>query len=212
MKAYGDLFRFSQKQLPESIFAHFYPLKRDVDSPDYDEPWRAIAQDSLDGYDSWTFQQERFRMKHSYSAVPKLKNYLNYTFVRLVTLEQEAPENHFFLTADQEWTCFNTGLQNSFGADLLAIFQRYKPRSTPRYPQEVRPDWVYKGCHPPIMGNIVSCSECGFRRLHGTQRTVEISFLILHMDSTKKRSTISLNELSSGRVCLMLQMKSYGII
>ena len=44
------------------------------------------------------------------------------------------------------------GLQNSFGADLLAIFQRYKPRSTPRYPQEVRPDWVYKGCHPPNHG------------------------------------------------------------
>jgi len=101
----------------------------------------------MDGYDSWTFQQPKFRAKHASSDVPKLKNYLNYTFVRLIALEQQSPGEYFFFNGDKSWSCFNTGLQNSFGSDLLATFQRYKPKPGWSTPATSRPDWVYKGCH-----------------------------------------------------------------
>lgn len=152
MKPYESLFRRYGKQKPETIFAHFYPPKRDanaVHQPDYDEPFKEIAKASLDKYDSWTFHQPKFQAKHSYSAVPKLTNYLNYTFVRLVTLELETPGDYFLSNADQSWICFNTGLQNAYGADLLATFQHYKPKDGCQAPQELRPDWVYKGCDTP---------------------------------------------------------------
>jgi hypothetical protein len=132
-----------------TIFAHFYPMRKDpTDPPDYDEPFKEIARTSVDGYDSWIFQQPKFRARHAYSPVPKLRNYLNYTFVRLVTLELESPGDFFVHNANQTWICFNTGLQNSFGADLLATFQRYKPKPGCYTPTGARPDWVYKGCHP----------------------------------------------------------------
>jgi len=95
VKDYSSLFRQHKDQAPETIFSHFYPFRRDPDSLDFDEPFKTIARTTIDGYDAWTFQQERFKKKHSYSEVPKLKNYLNYTFVRLVTLENEAPGEHF---------------------------------------------------------------------------------------------------------------------
>jgi ribosomal protein S30 len=149
LKAYESLFGLYGAQKPSTIFAHFYPMRKDPNDPkDYDEPFKEIARKSMDGYDSWIFQQPKFRAKHAYSAVPKLKNYLNYTFVRLVTLEQENAGEYFFTNADQSWICFNTGLQNSYGADLLAMFQRYKPKPESQAPAASRPDWVYKGCHP----------------------------------------------------------------
>src|ERR1700676_3768497 len=88
LKTYESLFALYGAQKPETIFSHFYP-RRDtaIGPPDYDATFKEIAKCSLDGYDSWTFQQPKFRAKHTDSAVPKLKNYLNYTFVRLVTLD-----------------------------------------------------------------------------------------------------------------------------
>lgn len=86
-------------------------------------------------------------MKKYRGAVPKLKNYLNYTFVRLCKLEGDTPGIHFVYSNDESWICFNTGLQNGLGADLLAIFQRYLP--SPNGPKKVVPDWVFKGCYPP---------------------------------------------------------------
>jgi hypothetical protein len=152
VKDYSSLFRQHKDQAPETIFAHFYPFRREPDSPDFDEPFKAIARATIDGYDAWTFQQERFKKKHSYSEVPKLKNYLNYTFVRLVTLENEAPGEHFISSDNDEWISFNTSLQNSYGADLLAVFQRYKERPELGKTPQVRPDWVYKYTCPPTDG------------------------------------------------------------
>jgi hypothetical protein len=103
LKQYESLFRLSPIQSPTVIFAHFYPPKRDPNSPqppDYDHPFREIARSTLDGFDSWTFQQQKFRNKYPSSEVPKLKNYLNYTFVRLLTLDSETPgSDHFLFTA-----------------------------------------------------------------------------------------------------------------
>ena len=148
MKAYKSLYKLYKDQPLEGVFAHFYPIKRNpIDAPDYDEPFKAIAKSTMDGYDAWNFQQPKFQVKYSHVAAPKLKNYLNYTFVRLVELEQAMPGRHFLLTAGQDWVCFNTGLQNSFGVDLLAIFQRYKAKSGAPVHHDVRPDWVFKGCY-----------------------------------------------------------------
>jgi ribosomal protein S30 len=148
MKAYDSLFKLYKDQPLDKVFAHFYPIKSSIPTPslDFDASFKSIAEKTIDGYDSWEFQQPRFKAKYSHGAVPKLKNYLNYTFVRLAELEQRTA-GYFLFDKDQEWVCFNTGLHNAFGADLLAVFQKYKPNANPN--QEVRPDWVYKGCYAP---------------------------------------------------------------
>jgi hypothetical protein len=146
MKIYESLFKQYREQPLENVFAHFYPVKLPpTDQPDYDGSFKAIAKLTVDGYDAWEFQQPRFKTKYSNSAVPKLKNYLNYTFVRLVALEQETPGRFFQLSANGQWICFNTGLQNSHAVDLFAVFQKYTPKEGQS--EQVRPDWVYKGCY-----------------------------------------------------------------
>jgi hypothetical protein len=142
MKAYHSLYKLHSGQAPETAFAHFYPV-----NGSYDEPFRLVAAQTMDGEDAWAFQQERFKTKYRGTNVPKLKNYLNYTFRRLLDLEQTAPGKHFIQSKDDMWTSFNTGLQNHHGSDLIAIFQKYKQREG----YEVRPvpDWVFKGCYTP---------------------------------------------------------------
>lgn len=164
MKTYHSLFKLYKDQPLDTAFAHFYPSKRDQQNPDYDEPFKAIARSTLDGVDAWAFQQEKFKLKHSSTAVPKLKNYLNYTFGHLLELEQNEPGRYFLFAQDQEWVCFNTGLQNSFGVDLLAIFQKYKQKAGDT---AVRPDWVYKAC--------CALNDRQYRDLFGN-RTAEIAW------------------------------------
>jgi len=141
MKPYESLFKLYRDQDQHSVFAHAYAIHGD-----YDEPFRLIARQSLDGPDSWSFTQERFARKHM-NAFPKLRNYLNYTFKRLLDLEAESPGEYFALSQDDRWIAFNTGLQNVHGADLLAIFERYVQREDA--PPRIAPNWVFKGCYPP---------------------------------------------------------------
>lgn len=142
MKAYRSLFKLFRDQDPDTVFAFAYAI-----AGDYDEPFKLIARQTMDGFDAWGFTQARFQQKHTNTAVPKLKNYLNYTFKRLLALESESPGEFFALSTDGEWIAFNTGLQNIHGADLLATFQRYQAREGA--PAQPRPDWVFKGCYPP---------------------------------------------------------------
>ncbi len=72
---------------------------------------------------------------------------MNYTFKRLLELEGLCPGQHFVTSGDSDWIAFNTGLHNIYGADLLAIFERYRQR--PDTAPRVVPDWVFKGCYPP---------------------------------------------------------------
>jgi hypothetical protein len=143
MNAYRSLFKLFRDQPLNSVFAHFYPVHGD-----YDEPFGLIARSTTDGYDAWTFVQERFKRKSGGSAVPKLKNYLNYTFVRLLDLDRSQPGRYFRYSSDGEWVAFNTGLQNTHCADLIATFQKYRPRPGDDTSQ-MRPDWVFKGCYAP---------------------------------------------------------------
>ncbi len=89
----------------------------------------------------------RFKQKYPSTAYPKLLNYLNYTFKRLVELEQNSPGRHFAYSTDNQWVTFNTGLQNNHGNDLLATFERYRQRAN--FPPRAAPDWVFKGCYTP---------------------------------------------------------------
>lgn len=141
MKPYRSLFKLYRDQPLETVFAHFYPI-----DGDYERSFQLVADQTIDGTNAWNFHQERFARRYPY-AVPKLKNYLNYTFVRLVELEQHSAGQYFKLSPDQNWICFNTGLQNQLGSDLLAIFDRYAP--PPGGATKVVPDWVFKGCYPP---------------------------------------------------------------
>lgn len=152
MKPYKSLFRLYKEQPIDTVFAHAYPIRAQLPaiapvSDEYDEPFRIVARNTLDGYGAWSFRQKKFQEKYPNTAVPKLKNYLNYTFVRLVELEQVSPGTYFHQSQDQEWITFNTGLQNPHGADLLAIFQHYKPKLG--VPVRAVPDWVFKGCYAP---------------------------------------------------------------
>ncbi len=142
MKTYESLYKTYKTQVADTAFAHFYAV-----NGDYDEPFKLVARHTLDGIDAWHFQQDKFTAKYPNTAVPKLKNYLNYTFRRLVDLETSAPGRYFVQSKDADWITFNTGLHNIHGADLLATFQRYKQR--PDAPIRVVPDWVFKGCFAP---------------------------------------------------------------
>lgn len=143
MKPYESLFKIYRDQPLDTVFAHFYPI-----NGDYDEPFNLLARHSWEGLAAWQFNQPRFLQKHPNTAVPKLKNYLNYTFMRLLEIEQDQPGAYFFYSPDDQWVSFNTGLQNAHGADLLMIFQRYQPRPNDLQ-SSIKPDWVYKGFATP---------------------------------------------------------------
>ncbi|MEB3047370.1 DUF3825 domain-containing protein [Rhizobium mulingense] len=142
MKVYETLFKAHREQPLTEVFAHFYAI-----NGDYDEPFKIVARATVDGIDAWHFHQERFRAKYSNTSVPKLKNYLQYTFKRLMELEQNEPGRYFIFSEDGDWVCFNTGLQNAYGADLVAVFNRYKARPGAEF--RVVPDYVFKGCNAP---------------------------------------------------------------
>ncbi len=149
MKPYESLYKTHREQSLDAVFAHFYAIKIDCMS-DYDEPFKIVARHTIDGIGSWAFQQDRLKNKYP-TAVPKLKNYLNYTFKRLLELERSSAGTYFVFSNHNDWAAFNTGLQNQHAADLLAVFQRYKPRADA--PERVVPDWVFKGCFTPTDQN-----------------------------------------------------------
>jgi hypothetical protein len=140
MKAYQSLYKQYRDQDAATVFAHFPSINLN-----WDETWAMVARATVDGVDAWHFQQERFKAKYANQAFPKLKNYLNYTFRRLLELEAAETSRYFVVSDDEQWTSFNTGLQNSHGADLIAMFERNRPNSD----DPVRPDWVFKGCYAP---------------------------------------------------------------
>lgn len=155
MKSYSDLFKRRKGQNSNSFFAHFYPI-----SEDYDRPFKEIAEKTSDGQAAWEFQQPRFKKEYSEIAVPKLKNYLNYTFVRLNFLERQEPTNNYFCYSNNnDYVSFNTGLQDSFDGDLLLVFQRYKPKA--EEDSKPKSEWIYKFCCTPTEGR--------YRKLFGIQ-------------------------------------------
>jgi Domain of unknown function (DUF3825) len=142
VKGYESLFTRHKNQLVGSAFAVFHAIPTSS-GPDYDEPYRQLARNTWDGFESWRFQQPRFVTRYK-SDVPKLKNYLDYTFVRLVDLEQSERGTYFKYSSDGNMVCFNTGLQNPHQSDLLATFKKAKLN-----PSKPGCDWIYQGCYAP---------------------------------------------------------------
>jgi hypothetical protein len=58
MKAYESLYKRYKQQAPETAFAHFYAVNQD-----YDELYKLVARQTLDGIDAWSFQQDKFKNK-----------------------------------------------------------------------------------------------------------------------------------------------------
>jgi hypothetical protein len=141
---YRTLFRRHREQPISEVFAHFHPEKDPLTGAlDFDSPFKKIANQTLEEAPSWDFAQPKFQTKYT-AKPPKLRNYLQYTFVRLRDLELANPGNFFVCSQDDSWTCFNTGLQDRHSADLYAIFQRYQLR-TGVAPVKPAADWVYRG-------------------------------------------------------------------
>lgn len=142
LRRYISLFTKSKEQDRQTAFAHFHPSVDPLTGThDYDAPFVAIAEKTIEGKDAWYFTQPKFENRYR-NKPPKLRNYLQYTFSRLKDLDQNEPGNYFVESADQSWACFNSGLQDKHSADLFCIFERYRGFANPTSPVS---DWVYKG-------------------------------------------------------------------
>lgn len=151
---YESLFPRSAEQSKSTAFASFFPPKGE----DWDTPFQWIAERTSEGRASWGFQQEIHQKKYPYTKVPKLQNYLNYTFIRLWTLHQTSPGVYFIYSKDNSNICFNSGLQDIYGNDLLLVFSRYNTSDD----AQPHTDWVFSFCTTPkndkyldIFGSII---------------------------------------------------------
>lgn len=137
---YESLFTKTRQQDPKTAFAHFHPSRDSLTAVlDFDATFIALAEKTFEGRDAWHFTQSKFENRYK-NKPPKLRNYLQYTFARLRELEQQEPGKYFLESADHNWACFNSGLQDKHSADLFCVFEKYKGTHT-----EGVSDWVYKG-------------------------------------------------------------------
>jgi hypothetical protein len=137
---YESLFTKGKEQDRKTAFGHFHPLKDSLTGAyDFDAPFLAIAEKTLEGKDAWYFTLPRFENRYR-NKPPKLRNYLQYTFTHLKELELGEPGNYIVKSADWNWACFNSGLQDKHSADLFCVFERYNGANP-----DTCSDWVYKG-------------------------------------------------------------------
>ncbi len=137
---YESLFTKGRDQDRKTAFGHFHPFRDSLTSAlDFDAPFIAIAEKTLEGKDAWYFTQPKFENRYR-SKPPKLRNYLQYTFLRLKDLEQQTPGTFFVESPDHNWACFNSGLQDRHSADLFCVFERYNGINP-----DASSDWVYRG-------------------------------------------------------------------
>lgn len=141
---YRSLFSRSKEQDQSQVFAFFPPdTDRLTGERDFNAPWIKLGENTLEGREAWDFTSDKYRKKYP-QPCPKLRNYLQYTFVRLKDLEQNEPGRFFVESHDRLWICFNTGLQDRHSADLYAIFEQHQERR-PEAQRTERPDWIYRG-------------------------------------------------------------------
>lgn len=144
VQQFKGLYQNRKDQPATEVFAHFHPLRKELSHAlDFDAPFTALAEKTLDGKDAWYFTSEKFEDRYR-NKPPKLRNYLNYTFLRLKDLEAAETGRFFVGSPDDQWICFNTGLQDRHSSDLCAIFERYHAKNDEK---SIKPmaDWVYKG-------------------------------------------------------------------
>ncbi len=141
---YLKLYKLHKEDSISEVFAHFHPESDPLTQElDFDASFNKIADKTLEGAEAWNFTQPKFQAKYR-NRPPKLRNYLNYTFIRLRSLELADPGKYILTSNDKQWACFNTGLQDKHSADLFCIFEKYLPRQN-HAPAKAAADWVYRG-------------------------------------------------------------------
>lgn len=130
---YENLYSKNKFQNQSKVFAKFFYAP---DGEPY-QPFQWIASRTEGGEGVWGFKQERFQRVYQ-NPIPKLYNYLEYTFLRLQTLENEHPGIYFISSVDKKNICFNSGLQDTLGNDLILSFRSLLPR--PGYQDS---DWAF---------------------------------------------------------------------
>ena len=104
--SYESLFRRYATQPKKSAFA-FFPYREDLGET-WDSPFRRLAR--LAASEDWSSSANIAYPDN----VDVLKNYLNFTFLRLLT------EGKIEFSDSKAW--FNTGLQTELGVDVVALF------------------------------------------------------------------------------------------
>lgn len=124
MKTYTSLYPLYKGQPHSEIFG-FFPFNAEAKQT-FESPFEQLKE--LAKPEVWDFAQDKF--KRPGQNLPILRNYLNYTFLRL----QE--EQKIVVSRDGEYCAFNTGLLTPNEKDLCAFFQKNKnPNST---------DWFFR--------------------------------------------------------------------
>jgi len=140
IERYESLFTKGKEQDRRTAFGNFHPFRDNLTGLlDFDAPFVAIAEKTVEGKNAWYFTQPKFENRYK-NKPPKLRNYLQYTFSRLKDLDRGETGAYIVESTDQNWACFNSGLQDKHSADLFCIFERYHGTNT-----ETASDWVYKG-------------------------------------------------------------------
>ena len=111
---FKSLFSRTKDQPYDQIFAHF-PWNKDR-GENWDSPFLRLAM--LAKKDIWNFTNTKFQIEGQ--KYPILKNYLNYTFLRL------QQEDKIAYSSDGKRACFNTGLQTPTEKNIYATFYKKK--------------------------------------------------------------------------------------
>jgi hypothetical protein len=99
-KRYKFLYKSSQQQSPEDVFAHF-PFEGN-NGETWEMPYERLVK--LARTEDWNFHRSEFRTKYK-QKYPILTNYLNHTFLH-------AQDTNLIVFSDNDnKACFNTGLQ-----------------------------------------------------------------------------------------------------
>lgn len=129
-KQYDSLFqRKNRKDQPIATVFGFFPFDREAGESS-ETPFEELA--GLAKKESWCFTRPEFNK--GASKVPILRNYLNYTFLRL------QDQNKIFFTPDGKQSIFNTGLLTPDEKEIFALFSKNNKAGDGDYP-----DWFCRG-------------------------------------------------------------------
>ncbi len=103
---YKSLFSRYKDQPAQEIFSHFGWDR--TSGEDRETPFERLA--NLAKTEDWNFHTPKFKKPNQ--NYPILRNYLNYTFLRLQELKLVS------YSGDQTRACFNTGLQTRDEKDI----------------------------------------------------------------------------------------------
>ncbi|MCP5170315.1 MAG: DUF3825 domain-containing protein [Hahellaceae bacterium] len=123
---YKALFKRFRDQPFTEIFAHF-PWNEDI-GENWESPFEKLAK--MAKSEIWDFQSAEFKIDGQKYTI--LRNYLNYTFLRL------QQQNKIVMSQDSNRACINTGLQTPAEKDIFATFFLNK-----KHNQYNQPQWTF---------------------------------------------------------------------